>query len=251
MTRPSTPVRCDVWWAPPTLARPGLLAVLDDGERRRHARYRIPADRDRYAVAHALARIVCANAAGCAPQDVAFTLHCPRCAAEGENRKEPHGKPVPAGPALGLEMSISHSGDRVAVAVTSGVPVGVDVEFVREDRDIDGLLDYALTEAERADLAAAGPEHRTAGFYTYWARKEALLKATGEGLSGGLASISVTAPAAPADVLAWDSPAAPPHVRLADLAAGADYRAALAALTAAPLDVRVHDAAPLLTAVTH
>ncbi|RCV52133.1 4-phosphopantetheinyl transferase [Marinitenerispora sediminis] len=239
---------CDVWWASPALAGPGLLALLDGDERRRHARYRIPADRDRYAVAHALARIVCADAAGCTPGDVAFTLRCPRCAAGAKARREPHGKPVPAGPAHGWEMSISHSGERVVVALAKGVPIGVDVELVRADRDIDGLLDYALTDAERADLATAGPEGRTAGFYTYWARKEALLKATGEGLAGGLTSVSVTGPTEPADVLAWDSPSAPPHVRLTDLAADGPYRAALAALTAEPLDVRVHDAAPLLTA---
>ncbi|GAA3720944.1 4'-phosphopantetheinyl transferase superfamily protein [Spinactinospora alkalitolerans] len=236
---------CAVWWADPALAGPAALpALLDERERERHARYRMAADRDRYAAAHALARLVCAREAGCAPQEVAFTLHCGHC-----DRPEPHGKPRPAGPAQGLELSITHSGARVAVAVARGAAVGVDVEQVREGRDIEGLADYALTGAERTALDAVPAAGRTAGFFTYWSRKEALLKATGEGLSGGLASVAVSGPADDPAVLAWDSPGAPEHVWLGDLDAGPDHRAALAVLTGAPVDVVEHDATELLTTV--
>ncbi|MDA2804831.1 4'-phosphopantetheinyl transferase family protein [Nocardiopsis suaedae] len=240
-------VHCDIWWATPALAHPALERLLDARERERHARFRRQADRDRYIVAHALARLAVAREAGCAPAAVAFDLHCRNC--DGADR-EPHGKPVPAGPAAGLEVSISHSGDRVALAVARGVPVGVDVEEVSPRRDTSSLAEMALAPAEREALAALPADRAAEGFFTYWARKEALLKASGEGIYAGLAAVEVSSPAAPGRVLSWASPGAPPlgRVRLVDLDAGPRYRAALAVLSADEPAVAVRDAGPLLAA---
>ncbi|MFC3995947.1 4'-phosphopantetheinyl transferase family protein [Nocardiopsis sediminis] len=239
-------MNCDVWWAGPGQAIDALLGLLDDRERERHGRFRVQADRDRYVVAHALARLTVARAAGCDPRDVAFTLRCRGCERRPDPRPEPHGKPRPAGTAEGLEISISHSGARVVVALARGVEIGVDVEEVSGSRDIDGLAEYALTDPERADLAALPEADRAAGFFGYWARKEALLKSTGDGLSGGLANVAVNAPTEPAEVTAWNLPDAPEHVWLTDLDAGPAYRAALAALTPGPVAVTSHDGAQLL-----
>lgn len=238
-------VTCDVWWARPASAEPRLLAFLDGHERERHPRFRLPADRDRYLVSHALARLACARAAGCGPAEVSFTRDCPHC-----ELREPHGKPRPAGAASGLEVSLTHSGQRVAVAVTWGTGVGLDVERVRApgEGDIEGLADYVLTGAEKAALDALPGSGRTAGFFTYWTRKEALLKATGAGIGGGLNQISVSAPNESAAVLDWKAPGAPDAVWLADLDAGPDYRAALAALTGAPVRALHHDGTALLDA---
>ena len=241
---PTAP-RCDVWWADPALASPPLLDLLDETERARHARFRLPADRDRYAVGRALARLLCARAAGCDPREVVFRLRCGHC-----DRPEPHGKPHPAGPAEGWELSVTHSGRKVGVALSRGLPVGLDVEQIA-DRDLDGLVRYALTERERAELDALAPAERAAGFFTYWARKEALLKATGQGLSGGLTSVEVSGPHTDAALLTWSGPAAPDHARLFDLDAGDGYRAALAVLAAPSVTVAVHDASPLLEAAHH
>ncbi|WP_017624284.1 4'-phosphopantetheinyl transferase family protein, partial [Nocardiopsis chromatogenes] len=209
-------VHCDVWWATPAQAHPDLGRFLDARERERHARFRRQADRDRYIVAHALARLAVAREAGCPPEAVEFDLHCRNC--DGADR-EPHGKPVPAGPAAGLEVSISHSGERVALAVARGVPVGIDVEEVSSRRDTSALAEMALAPAEREVLAALPADRAAEGFFTYWARKEALLKASGEGIYAGLTSVEVSSPAAPGRVVAWASPGAPPpgRVRLVDL----------------------------------
>ncbi|WP_420160248.1 4'-phosphopantetheinyl transferase family protein [Nocardiopsis sp. CNT-189] len=238
-------VECEVWWASPTQSDPALLELLDGAERARHGRFQRAADRDRYAVAHALARLVLAEAAGCGPTEVSFTLDCPHC--DGEKEREPHGKPRPAGPAAGLELSISHSGDRVAVALTRGAPVGVDVEEVSERRDVEGLAEMVLAPAERTALAALPAERAALAFHDYWARKEALLKASGEGIYGGLTGVSISPPGEPPRVLSWSTPGAPPldRVRLQDLDAGPGYRAALAVLTSAPVAVTVHGASPL------
>ncbi|MUL43421.1 4'-phosphopantetheinyl transferase superfamily protein [Streptomonospora sp. PA3] len=237
---------CRLWWASPRDASPALLDLLDAGERERHARLRLAADRDRYLVAHALARLALAREAGCAPAEVAFTLHCRACERHPEPRPDPHGKPLPAGPAAGLEISLSHSGDRVLLALAHGVPVGADVERIAPDRDTAGLADYCLRPRERRDLDGLPPGQRAEGFFGYWARKEALLKATGEGLSGGLGTVGVSGPYERAEVVEWDSPAAPRHVRLTDLDAGPGYRAALAALWPGPITPVVGDTAELL-----
>ena len=238
-------VHCDVWWATPALAAPHLLALLDPAERERHARFRLAADRDRYAVGHALLRLAVGAASGTAPAGVTFALDCPHCAGT-EGR--PHGKPRPTGAAAGIEVSLSHSGDRVAVALARGARVGVDVEHIAPGRDLDGLSAAVLTPQEQADLAAVGPDLRPAAFFDYWSRKEALLKATGEGVYAGLTGVSLAPPHLPPAVRSWTTPSAPPAgtVRLHPLDAGPRHRAALAVLTPADVTVAAHDAAELL-----
>ncbi|MDA0566718.1 4'-phosphopantetheinyl transferase superfamily protein [Streptomonospora sp. S1-112] len=248
-----TPLTCDLWWGDITAITPDrlrdLYGLLDADERRRHARFRMQADKDRYALAHGLARLAVGRAAGIAPESVAFDLRCIPCERKADPPdRGPHGKPRPSGPAEGLEISFSHSGDRVLLAMARGVAVGADVERVRQlHTGLDGLLDHALTEGERADLAALGPRDREAAFFTYWSRKEALLKATGEGV-GNLTAVALSVPGAPIEVRSWDSPDAPPpgHVQLRDVPAGEDYRAAVAALTPRPLEVVFRDTDDLL-----
>ncbi|WP_242676965.1 4'-phosphopantetheinyl transferase family protein [Streptomonospora litoralis] len=242
------PKTCRLWWAAPADASPALLDLLDPAEQQRHARFRLRADRDRYLVAHALARLAVARETGCGPAEVSFTLRCRACErrTEPRPRAEPHGKPVPDGAAAGLEISYSHSGERVLLALARGVALGADVERISAERDTDGLADYCLTPAERRDLERVPAERRTEGFFGYWARKEALLKATGDGISGGLAEVGVSGPFDTAAVVAWDSARAPEHAWLTDLDAGPGYRAALAALSAHPLAIETRDAAELL-----
>ncbi|MBX9390662.1 4'-phosphopantetheinyl transferase superfamily protein [Streptomonospora halotolerans] len=248
-----TPLTCDLWWGDLTATSPDRLrtlsALLDADERQRHARFRLQADKDRYALAHGLARLAVGRAAGIAPESVTFDLRCVPCERKADPPdRGPHGKPRPSGPAEGWEISFSHSGDRVLLAMARGVRVGADVERVRSLRaGLDGLLDHALTEGERADLAALGPQEREAAFFTYWSRKEALLKATGEGV-GNLTAVTLSVPGAPIEVRSWDSPDAPApgHVHLRDIPAGDEYRAAVAVLTPRPLEIAVRDAAELL-----
>ena len=79
----------------------------------------------------------------------------------------------------GPEFSFTHGGDLVGVAVRpAGGPIGLDVEPVRELTDLDGMARHVCSPAE---LGAARPMSLDA-FFTAWTRKEALLKATGDGI---------------------------------------------------------------------
>jgi 4'-phosphopantetheinyl transferase len=131
---------------------------------------------------------------------------------------------------------MSHSGTWVAVALSDAGPVGVDVEQVA-DVDVDSLARHVL----HADETAA----RLPEFFVYWTRKEAVVKATGDGLAAELARVRVSAPHEPPALLAYPGrPGLAAH--LVDLARDDGYAAALAVLTDHPVPVTEHSAADLL-----
>jgi 4'-phosphopantetheinyl transferase len=142
------PLATEVWWAHTSAADDRLLRLLDEEELTRNSRFRHQADRDRHLLGRATARLLLAERAGCPPEKVTFALRCRSCeekertgADEGAGTGQgPHGKPRPTGPAEGWEVSVSHSGEWVALAMASGVPVGVDVERVSAARDLEGLV---------------------------------------------------------------------------------------------------------------
>lgn len=176
-------------------ADPGLL---DEAERARAARFAFEADRLRYVAAHvALRRILSGYT-----EDLHYATG-------------PHGKPslVDGG---GLEFNMSHSGDLALYAVTRGRPVGVDVERVRPDVAKEVTEARFFTPAETEALLALPEQERARAFFTVWTRKEACLKATGEGLSVPLDALTV-----------W--PQAEPPWWVVDLDVGKGYAAALAA----------------------
>jgi len=237
----------EVWWAHTSTADDRLLRLLDEDEQARNVRFRHQADRDRHLLGRAMARLVLADRAGCPPEKVAFDLRCRSCeekertgARPGDD--SPHGKPHPAGPARGWEISVSHSGEWVVLAVTEGVPVGVDVERVSQARDLEGLAGYTLAAPEREVWERVAPDDRVGAFFRYWARKEALLKATGLGLSGGLRRVLVSPPHEAAALVDWEGGGGPVAAALTDLACAEGYRSALAALAPGPLDPVVRTA---------
>jgi 4'-phosphopantetheinyl transferase len=227
---------CQLWWARADMAAPHLLELLDEGERERFGRFRRAQDRALYLVAHALARRVLAAHAHSAPDAVSYVI--------GEL-----GKPRPDGAARGLELSLSHSGERAAVAVTRAVPVGVDVERVGADPE-PALVRSVLSDAERAAFAALAPHDRPAAFARYWARKEAVLKATGDGLAVSPVLLSLTPPDAAPAVVDWSGARRPAEpLWLYDVRAGSGHAGALAAVGAA-VAVAERDAGALLGAAS-
>jgi 4'-phosphopantetheinyl transferase len=99
-----------------------------------------------------------------------------------------HGKPfLPDCPSFNL----SHSGSWVACAVGRSEPVGIDVEAFEHLQDYRDLLATTTHPAEYRSIDEAAPDRRLALFKRCWTRKEAVLKATGKGLSDDLCSIDV------------------------------------------------------------
>ncbi|MGH3682208.1 MAG: 4'-phosphopantetheinyl transferase family protein, partial [Natronosporangium sp.] len=224
----SVEVGVEVWWGRPSQQQPWHLELLDATERQRRAAFRRPADQARFTVATAVLKLAAGQRLGLAAAAVAVDRTCADCG-------RPHGRPRL--PGQDLAASISHSGDRVLVGLTGGAPVGVDVEELSRVNP-DELAGHVLGPGEAAPTR---PE-----FFRYWTRKEAVVKATGDGLRMPLREVVVTGPDQPPRLLRYGDRAELP-VCLADLAAGDGYAAAVAVLGTGPLRVRGRDATDLLT----
>ncbi len=218
-----------MWWATPADARPAHLTLLNDVERGRREAYRFEADQNRFTIGAILVRLLLAANVGGDPGALVIDRTCPGCG-------EMHGRPRL--PGSGVEVSISHSGDRVAVAVGRVTGLGVDVEQTERPVDVAGLLRRVLSPDE-----TGGPED----FTSFWTRKEAVLKATGDGLNVPMTDVTVTgADLAPALLAFRGRPELPARMRMATLSPGDGYAAALAVIDEPSMTVTEHTASILL-----
>ncbi|MDJ0449346.1 4'-phosphopantetheinyl transferase superfamily protein [Methylocystis sp. JR02] len=157
---------------------PALTALLDDAERARAARFAFEEDRQSYIAAHALLRAELSRRADRAPSDWRFAATA-------------LGKPFLLDPPRDLRFSLTHTRGMVAVAVTEGLEIGVDVES--EDRRAESmkLAERFFAPQEVALLRAVEGDARREMFFAVWTLKEAVVKATGQGLSRALDSFAV------------------------------------------------------------
>ncbi|MGW3350169.1 4'-phosphopantetheinyl transferase family protein [Nonomuraea rubra] len=216
--------QCQIWWAgPDDRTEESMAVVLNERELGRAARFRRPADRRRFVTGAWLLRTASAAQLGTSPQDVAVDRSCPDC-------DRYHGKPELKGDGAHLHVSISHSGDRVVVALTEEGPLGVDVEAVPAE-PVDDLARCALTAWEQAQLDALPRHERYEAFVRLWVRKEAALKATGHGLRISPTEVEVSGPFAEPALLSWPLDIPPAHVRFRSLHPGDGYVATVAVIT--------------------
>ena len=178
-----------------------LRAILSPQESERMNRYVCQGDRDRYLVAWSLVRRVMAELTDSGPRPLSFVRTCKLCGHPS------HGKPRL--PGSGIDFSLSHSGDRILLGVSRVGEVGVDVE--QTGRPIDHLARLVLHPDEPQ---VTGPD-----LLRVWVRKEACLKATGQGLVFPMSQFTMAGP--------------PSGAILRDIPADAGYLAATAEIPAA------------------
>ena len=183
--------------------------MLDDSERARAAAFLSPRDRQRFTIAHGALRILAGRDLETRPG--AFTW------APG-----PYGKPQLAPPWSGVHTSLSHSEDMIAAVISTGRPVGIDIQHLVPGLDTIGLS-ARFFPPEEAGYIAAGRDAsaRADRFAHLWSRKEAVVKAAGGRLWPNL-KIAVHR----REVVSCAEPASP-H-RVADLSAPPGFRAAVA-----------------------
>jgi 4'-phosphopantetheinyl transferase len=216
-----------VVWSPPWRFA-DVASGLDAAAQDRAGALRHEADRDRFATGRVLLRAAAAVWMRVAPERVVVTNRCPSCGGTD------HGRPYVAlqdGTGHPPHVSVAHAGARVVVALTTLGPVGVDVE---EDAAtlFTGFGDVALAPEERRSLRAVEPHRLGQAHARLWARKEAVLKATGEGLTAAPASLRVSGWTEPPRLLAWPGrEELPDAMFLRDLDLGAGYSACLAVLS--------------------
>lgn len=196
------------------VGRPGeLVSILSADEKDRAARFVFRKDRERFIVARGLLRRVLADYVGAQPGDLRLSYGA-------------YGKPgLEAGWGGELQFNVAHS-DRLALfAVTRGRQVGVDLELVRAEVAHEGIAERFFSPGEVAVLEGLPRELRRQMFFRLWARKEAYIKARGEGLSIPLDRFCVAPGLREEKTLVGEG--APPWF-VTDLAADPAYAAALA-----------------------
>src|SRR5262249_28909765 len=134
-------------------------------------------DREQFIAAHALLRRVLAQCLNCAPGDVTFGVTA-------------NGKPYLTGSAIDLRFNLSHSGERSMIALAAGRDVGIDVE---QERSVEvlGIAKRFFAPGEAAVLHTRSPAEQQIAFFRCWTRKEAFIKALGEGLGYPLDAFEV------------------------------------------------------------
>jgi 4'-phosphopantetheinyl transferase len=238
LTGVPAPTTCEIWWATPTGAR-ATYALLDRVEQKRAASLRAAGDRDRYATAHALVRLVLAARTGVPPTSLELAPSCRRCGGA-------HGKPRLVHPRVDVRFNLAHAPGRVVVAVAESREVGVDVEPVPVEGDptVPALAAEALAPAELTAYHRLPPSQRNRAVAVWWTRKEAVLKASGDGLAVPPSSVVVRGPEPVTPRALLGGPARATSVR--DLHPGRGYVGSVAVLDAPSLAVTEHDADPLL-----
>ena len=162
---------------PETSAR--LYATLTPDERNRSARFQFERDRQRFIVAHGVLRDLLARYLRTQPGQLRFVCNA-------------FGKPALAPEfGTGLKFNLSHSAGLVLIAIATAFDVGVDLEYIGAQSDYADIARRFFSPAE-IDYLNALPSHLYAeAFFSCWTKKEAFLKACGEGLAKPLNSFSV------------------------------------------------------------
>lgn len=214
--------RVDVWrmaMDQPRMRVAALYGILDGSERARADRFYFEKHRRRFTVARGVLRHLLGAYLQIAPDRVAFEY-------------SEHGKPSVARAAnpADIRFNISHSNECALFAFTLRREVGVDVEYVRANLDVEALARHSFSRWEIEVLCNLPAAVRRAAFFNCWTRKEAFIKAHGEGLALGLDRFDVSlAPGEPAVLRRFEaSPAELAIWSMRALEAPAGYKAALA-----------------------
>lgn len=186
------------WWRdPPTAALgPGEIHVwqfpmdvpestvgacselLSADEKQRAGRFHFKRDNRRFTVARATMRAIVGSYLRRPPGELQFLYST-------------HGKPRVKDPAFDIRFNVSHSGEQAVVAAVSGYEIGVDVEQIRDNVEIDSLAERFFSTGEKNFLHGLTRAEKLLTFFRFWTCKEAFLKAQAVGLTRSLASFTV------------------------------------------------------------
>jgi 4'-phosphopantetheinyl transferase len=190
-----------------------LQSTLSADEKARADRFRFAKDKNHYTVARGLLRELLGKYLQEAPVSLEFSYG-------------PHGKPALAGKnaSNGISFNLSHSFGLAVYAFAKERNLGIDVERVQAESAGDDIARRFFSPREVSDLRALPAEARTEAFFLCWTRKEAYIKASGEGLQIPFDSFDVS----PALGVSESSPGgADPRWRMWAFSPAPNYAAAL------------------------
>lgn len=169
-----------------------LMATLSPLEKERAGKFCFDLHRNRFIAGHGLLRTILGRYLQTSPSKLNFIY-------------SPEGKPVLEQKFEGakLHFNLADTEDLMLFAVTHVGPVGVDIEHIRPVEEMDNLVARFFSQRENELFQKVPPGGKLTAFFNLWTRKEALLKATGEGITCSLNLVEVSfLPDEPARVLA-------------------------------------------------
>jgi 4'-phosphopantetheinyl transferase len=153
--------------------------LLSKEEAQKANAFRFSHHRDRYILGRGAVRHILSQYCSLSPTQVTFQY-------------TPHQKPFLANNSLQLQFNLSHSNQLGLLGVTKTYPIGVDVEIFRPLKDLDALAQQFFSKAEARIFLTLPEDQKLEMFYTIWTRKEAFVKAIGEGLTYPLDQFDLT-----------------------------------------------------------
>ncbi|MGQ9837080.1 MAG: 4'-phosphopantetheinyl transferase family protein [Cyanobacteriota bacterium] len=147
------------------------VGILSPEEQNKAEHLQLEADRRRFLASRLLLRRLLSHYSGLPPQSI-WIEHSPR------------GKPYWRDPPQPIQFNLSHSHERILIALVLKHRIGVDLEWIRPVLRWQRIAQRYFCADEQARLAHCADEERDSLFFQIWTQKEALLKATGTGLAG-------------------------------------------------------------------
>ncbi|MEM7103991.1 MAG: 4'-phosphopantetheinyl transferase superfamily protein [Bacteroidota bacterium] len=154
------------------------LKLLSDQEKQRADRYRFEVDRERFIISHSILRILLGHYLGQEPDQITFSFG---------HQQKPELRDYKR-----LTFNMSHSEDYAVYGYCLDYDIGIDVEYVKKDIEFEIIARQFFSEKECAALFSLEKKNLATGFFNCWTRKEAFIKAIGDGLTFPLDQFAVT-----------------------------------------------------------
>jgi 4'-phosphopantetheinyl transferase len=157
-----------------------LFITLSTEERRRSEKYHYRRDQRYFIAARGILRNILSRYLRTEPEEIVFSYG-------------PHGKPFLSDPFKNKKISfnLSHAQNLAMYAVTINRRLGIDIEYVQQEFQWKEIVERFFSPDEHAELCNLPEKERCRTFFSYWTRKEAVLKAIGTGLSNGIKEMNV------------------------------------------------------------
>jgi len=194
--------------------------LLSPDEKKRAARFHFSTDRQNFVAARAILRKLLAAYLADEPAKLSFSY---------SKKEKPFLSPPHAG--SGITFNVSHSGGAALFGFARKRDIGVDIEHIRHDVDAEAIARRFFSSHEQKQLSALSGAKKIEAFFRCWTRKEAYIKATGDGLSLPLSQFDVSLEEESVDALVTTrmDPAEAKDWLLQEVAAGDGYVGAICA----------------------
>jgi len=158
-----------------------FYSILSEDERERADKFKVEDKRQQYIITRGVLRQRLGLVTNIKPEDFMFKIL-------------EHGKPVLANnyQCADITFNVSHSYDLALIAISQKHHLGIDIEKINHESKHDQLVTRFFSKAEQTEFQTIAEANKARAFCACWTRKEAFIKAIGDGVSYGLDSFEVT-----------------------------------------------------------